>query len=490
MEENRMTELSDKIFNGIKEHYLDGISRINGKRFRFKIDGSKAKDLSRVITDKNFLKEIEAPEFFFLEDKDKAKLIEEVSDWVHDELRPKTPWTLSTKGDFPNLVPCIDLESEGDKFMLNKATGWVSPVTYKSWAVLVPKEVREDHNILRCLRRYQPYSLDKSVKVEENEGYGTEHYIINTCIQPEWRYSDEQPEIAPIFVDFIESLFTTKESLQYALNWIYEAVYGRNATYLVMNGRKGIGKNILATAISKLVGIHNYTEAPRSALTKEFNTYLIDKRLVLMDEISFREAREKDKLKSYLNTFQAVEGKGKDAKMIELHCSIILSSNTDKDVFIEPDDRRFSVMDLSETPLIESMGEAKIEELAEYIESVEFPAAFNAYLSKYRVEGWNPNRPFIGATFKRLCLTSLTVWQASIYEAIISKEKSSYKVSDLMNDDTRRFFPKRHGDYRNFLENFTVDGEVIGFYERGTNIIDSEIIPHKRYEPEVIEDLE
>ena len=278
--------------------------------------------------------------------------------------------------------------------------------------------------------------------------------------------------------------------MKHTAAWIYEAIYGRNATYLVLNGRKGIGKNILATACSRMVGERNYTEAPRSALSKEFNTYLKDKRLVLMDEISFRDNKEKDKLKSYLNTFQAVEGKGKDSKMIELYCSIILSSNNSKDCNIEPDDRRFSVADLSGHPLLETMGEDKIEELIKYIESVEFPLAFNGYLEDIKMKDYNPNKPYIGESFRALCISSLTTWQNAIYEAITSGEKSSYCLKDLATSDIREFFPKRGKDYVTFLENFTIDGKYLGKFERGDTVMTSEIYPSKDFTTEAGDDLE
>lgn len=484
--------IKQNIYKNIKQNYIQRLERTNLKVSKFKFDGVNEKDLGFLIEDRSFLREVKnGSEFLMLDDPDKAKIVAEISQWIHDDLRPKTVDTgFKTEGSLEALLPCIDLESDGDMYLISSKTGWTSSVAFKAWEKLVPKQIREGVKILRTVRKYQPESLEKMTKIENSKEHDSEYYLVNSCVQPDWRYNDETPQLRDDFKEFFTALFTTDASRQYAIDWIYESVYGRNATYLVLNGRKGIGKNILALAMSKLVGVRNYTEAPRSALSKEFNTYLIDKRLVLMDEISFRENKEKDKLKSYLNTFQAVEGKGKDAKLIELHCSIVLSSNSDKDVNIEPDDRRFSVMDLTDVPLLESIGDKAIETLVEYIESDSFPSAFNNFLEQFKSDFYNPNRPYIGDTFKRLCISSLTVWQTAIYEAVMSKSRRIYVVEDLMRDDTMRLFPKRHGDYQNFMENFTVDGKTIGNYVKNHSIQKSEIIPTSNYVPKIQDDLE
>lgn len=487
-----MTELSldKKIYNHIHENYLASIALAKSK---LRIDGELKADLSPVINDPGFIKEADAVDFMFLEDRKKKALISKVTKWIREDLLPKDPEVSlpSTTIPWRELIPCIDLHdtSRLDYIMVDMTTGWISDVTFQAWTKAVPKEERDNYlgSCRHVTLKYNPYTLEKFIE-KKDKGYS--YLQLNTCVQPDWRYRSDKIGISPIFKEFYEGLFSNRESLEYASAWIYEAIYGRNATYLVLNGRKGIGKNILATACSKMVGIRNYTEAPRSALSKEFNTYLKDKRLVLMDEISFRDNKEKDKLKSYLNTFQAVEGKGKDAKMIELYCSILLSSNTDKDCNIEPDDRRFSVMDLTETPLLKRFGEDKVTELTEYIESEDFPLAFNSYLEETKLKDYNPNKPFIGETFKRLCLSSLKVWQIAIYEAITSKDRSRYCIKDLMTPDNERLFPSRFNDYANFLDNFTVDGKYLGHIEREQSVKTSVIIPSKDFLPEDGDDLE
>lgn len=488
-----MTELSDTLFKYIKDNCLNQIKPLNLKSSKFSINGQKHKDLRALIEDKEIIKASGCIEYFLGTDSEKAKVIADVSDWISRELRPapaSNPNIDKVLIQYKDLVPCLDLESEGEYVMLSNNTGWTSTVTYKSWKEIMSKEEVDVYMQSKrvCIRRYLPYSLNKYM-VKTSKDFGGNFLEINTCVQPEWRYSVDKYELRKDFLEYFNGLFSSQESRQYAINWLDESVYGRNGTYLVLCGKKGIGKNILSEAMSYMVGLRNYTEAPRSALTKEFNTYLKDKRLVLLDEISFREPAEKDKLKSYLNNFQAVEGKGVEAKLIELYCSIILSSNNAKDMNIEPDDRRFSVMDLTSTSLIDKIGEEGIEDLIEYIRSEEFPLAFNAFLQTNREKDFNPNRPYKGETFRELCLTTLTIWQNAIYEAINSKSKDSYYLKDIMTQENRNFFPKRHKDYQTFLENFTVDEEVIAYYDRGLNITDSLLVPHTRYKANLKSDL-
>ncbi len=121
------------------------------------------------------------------------------------------------------------------------------------------------------------------------------------------------------------------------------------ATALVLRGKQGTGKGAFVHAIGKLFGPHY---APLSSLDQilgRFNAHLKNSILIYADEAIWGGNRKEiGALKSLITEPKLfVEAKGKDGYWIDNFKHLIVSSNEDWAIHLDPDDRRFFVLDIS-----------------------------------------------------------------------------------------------------------------------------------------------
>ncbi len=347
----------------------------------------------------------------------------------------------------------------GDTYILNKDLERLG-VNVDAWKIFYGSEAYGSLDKILCHLKYRPLSLSK---VLGSEG---EIKIINTCVHPKWRYENlsEPKELKPIFKRFLTDFFATPESLSYSMSWIKTALLDRNETALVMVGAKGIGKNIFCSIFNRLFGSINVSNQANNAYQEKFNGFLKDTRIVIADEVSFKDGAEKNRVKKYFNRIQSVETKGKDAESIEVHASMVMLSNNVRDLFIEADDRRFSCVDLTETPLLKSMTSEEIQELASYIESdSDFPIAFYQFMEQNLDESFVNAIPFKGATYQELVISSLTGIQRAIHDKATSGEVvKGFHLKDIDFDWSQLKRKPSLTYFKDFLKNHTVEGERLG----------------------------
>ena len=103
---------------------------------------------------------------------------------------------------------------------------------------------------------------------------------------------------------------------------------------------------------------------------------MANKRLVYCDEIYIKNKEDEDKLKLVVNDNLEIEKKGIDAKEIKNYANFYVSSNNMDALNLTADDRRFSIIDLTDTKLTETMSideinslllPSNITELAKYL---------------------------------------------------------------------------------------------------------------------------
>jgi phage/plasmid-associated DNA primase len=121
------------------------------------------------------------------------------------------------------------------------------------------------------------------------------------------------------------------------------------ATALVLRGKQGTGKGTFVDAIGKLLGPHY---APLSSLDQilgRFNSHLKNAILIFADEAIWGgNKKEIGALKALVTEPKLfIEAKGKDGYWIDNFKHLIVSSNEDWAVHLDPDDRRFFVLDVS-----------------------------------------------------------------------------------------------------------------------------------------------
>ncbi len=121
-------------------------------------------------------------------------------------------------------------------------------------------------------------------------------------------------------------------------------------TALVICGSQGVGKNSFVEPLGVLLGSHYVLLSNISELISNFNFHLKNAVLIHANE-AFWGGNKKDigTLKSMITEKTClIEGKGKDRIMVRNYKHVIMSSNENWPVHLDPDDRRFYVLQVSE----------------------------------------------------------------------------------------------------------------------------------------------
>lgn len=244
---------------------------------------------------------------------------------------------------------------------------------------ILDKDAYKFLEIRPCEFIYDPFKKDRIYEGDDLISY------FNTYEPPNWMVDDygqhkevERLDKMPeMFHKFFHHLSDGKESeYNYMIKWLANAIQDRNFCVLAAIGAPGIGKGVLGNIMLGLVGLSNFAKTDNKLISKDFNAQIKNKRLVFCDEINIKKTNQMNKFKDLVNDKIEIEGKGKDAKLSENYASIYIASNNLDSLFIPENDRRFSVVELTNSRLdssftvdeIEELNELKnIEELAKYL---------------------------------------------------------------------------------------------------------------------------
>lgn len=324
-----------------------------------------------------------------------------------------------------------------------------------------------EQNRSYCMMTYDPYNIEDNFKLFDYQG--CKLFNVNTYEPPKWRksfMSKEESQALPESVrTLLEHLFPVESSYKYVMKWLYRALVNRNETYLVLNGRKGCGKGVFSALLKALVGFEHYTEAPSSLLSSQFNSAIDEKRMIIFDEMRVHKS-EHTKLKRLINKYQAIEKKGIDAENSkEIYNSYAIMNNDVTDMYLETDDRRFSVMEITDRKLEESMNSEEITRLLEEFEDEDSELVremgFHIFHHWTNEENFEP---YIGPKFWKLAFYSLAEWQKFLVERILSgaDEGDGYSVRMLRRefekDNTSHPFPRNAQKIEDFLKNYSHEG--------------------------------
>jgi hypothetical protein len=122
------------------------------------------------------------------------------------------------------------------------------------------------------------------------------------------------------------------------------------ATALVLRGKQGTGKGTFVETIGKLLGLHYAPLASLDQILGRFNSHLKNAILIFADEAIWGGNRKEiGALKALITEPRLfIEAKGKDGYWIDNFKRLIVSSNENWAVHLDPDDRRFFVLDVSD----------------------------------------------------------------------------------------------------------------------------------------------
>ncbi len=264
------------------------------------------------------------------------------------------------------------------KLVIDKDSTEVRIVDFRqrNYATITRENLREilhskldlSHKKYHCNFVYDPYS--KNILTKNSNGF----YKYNTYQPPAW-YRDhfyssgdikvEKNEVVPaIYEEFLTHLTGgDKDSYEYILDWLAHGVRLRNFCILVTIGNQGVGKGLLGGMMRLLFGIDNYYEGTDRMIKSNFNSQMYNKKLVYIDEIFIKNKHDEDRIKTVVNDFIEVEKKGVDAQQIRNFASFYVSSNNLDSLKISADDRRFSIVNLTDEKLKKTWTVEKIRQL-------------------------------------------------------------------------------------------------------------------------------
>lgn len=383
--------------------------------------------------------------------------------------------------DYSQFIPFISVLDSKVTRLFHVPTGRVTDLDYDTYYATVPKEQQQAP--IRAIIEFNPYT-PKQIYIKRDE-FTVEASHINLYRKPAWQYARELspteissvPKLPDLIRDFFTHLFPIEKCREFVYDWISFALKDRCNTYLVLNGEKGIGKNILAeTLMSSLIGQDNFKLAQPSMLDSNFNSILASSRFITLDEMRIDDPEKLNKLKRYINENQTIERKGVDVdKTTKTYNSFAICNNSKSDILLDWADRRFSVADLTKIKLEEAWDKDKIKELIDLVSNPEDPrmTAFGYWLL-YRnpVVMVDNFHAYKGPHFWDICYASLTEWQKCIVETVLKGCNEVVYSTDLQDEFRKRSshltFPHA-GKVDDFLKNYKHEGTAFLGKLRRTN---------------------
>lgn len=197
---------------------------------------------------------------------------------------------------------------------------------------------------------------------------------------------------ASVFINHIRWMFDTDaEDLIGWMAYLLQKIE-RPKWAPILIGRPGVGKSLIMMALERLVGEHNCSRPSNDVIAGQFTSWATFKRLILIEELKQgNNADVYNKLKTRI-TDDRVEAhlKGKDSEFIHATAAFMASSNYDKPLNFEFDDRRFAIFKCYRVRNL-----ANIDELAYFQNLYNFTIS-NLGVIKHMLLNWdltnfNPN---------------------------------------------------------------------------------------------------
>lgn len=319
-----------------------------------------------------------------------------------------------------NSIIYIDMynPNSGDCVVLNKNSFEFKTLPLKP----IQQYLGEDSENLEIQYSYFVYNPNKPSFFEEKVSGMP---CFNTYSPPRWKqnfFYREQPikeAILPdIYRKFFQHLNTNNNSYEYFLDWLSNSLKTRNYTFLLAIGKEGGGKGILGEILKCLHGERNYRETTTRIIKGQFNSQILNKTLVFVDEIRIRDIEEINRVKVLVNNTVEVELKGKDAITAQNFASYYFCSNDMDSVNIPAGDRRWSVLNFTDKKLIDTDLYLEYGNMSSYIKELcsdENIKQLAKYLWNKKIKN-NMLIPFKEARFAEILDYNLSGWERWIIE--------------------------------------------------------------------------
>jgi hypothetical protein len=263
-------------------------------------------------------------------------------------------------------------------------------------------------------------------------------WFYNTYVPPIWYeevfYSKDglevskRTELPHLYKKFFIHLVKDhSESYTYVLHWLSNAMRHRNYCVLTAIGNQGIGKGVLGEIMRLLVGEKNFHTSDTRLITKDFNKQFKNKRIVFCDEIQILKIEHVNKFKALINDMIEIEGKGENAVESKNYASIYIASNNFDSIRLTDDDRRFSIIELTDEKLIHKMSTEQISSLIELPNIKELAE----YLWHLPIDQDEMKTPFKSARTEEVRLAGLKDWEEWLFDDYAIENQG--KIVELKN---------------------------------------------------------
>ena len=335
------------------------------------------------------------------------------------------------------LIPIYDVESEDRVVLYSPITREITKYNFKIWLTITGNKLSDMKGSIPVAKfRFNPYNLEPTYYEMDKSGLNI--LYLNQYNPPKWRFKKVEAKIPTIIDEFLTHLFPNPEAKEYALHWLHNMILKRNQTYLCLVGARGVGKGIFSEELAgALVGRRYFDKVGDSILIDKFNGPLKDKRLIVLDEVDLDDNSKIARLKSFANDMIPIESKGRDSQIEDNYNSFIIATNSLDGMSFGPEERRFSIPEITEENLANVWSSEKIEELITILkdEESEELAQFGNWLIEHgAIKNKNEFYCFKGEYYFEILRTSMKEWQKFLVDKLTSKESREYFVKDLSKE--------------------------------------------------------
>jgi len=393
---------------------------------------------------------------------------------------------LFKKGDCDWVTPALELSNlkifmdaecvsnvETDKFFIQDTdTGRLSPLPYSTWYHSIPDSKDRANARLGAplgIKRFDKGRSDGTWDdiIASPGGKDIPVLAFQEHEPPLWARvslpADSSTIVLQDILDLWDIVFLqNKEQINAAKSWLHYAQTYRALTIPVLSGVKGAGKS-LWVATNKLVFNHIH-DPNRNSTDTRFNTFLSKVEYCPLEEFKIKPVT----LRRYIGDYQAIERKGQDQVMERVWANFSVTVNPSTRVPLEPDERIFSVFDISNVDLKTLWSEEKLRTFYNAIEDGK-PHKFKTDWYNY-IKNFQPtipnNKSFKGKRFRTLVLEGLSPKWAFLRETCLDT-KTSISLKQLrtrFNEKSKNSIGSLYLDHevKYWLIKMADIGEVIG----------------------------
>jgi len=357
-----------------------------------------------------------------------------------EENQVKSEGTLGSELDTADLEILIDVKEEDVSYCFDNDSKQLLPMKWESLKRIITPKEQGFIPKSPCISVYEPWNTE----VNFNEIFIGQQPVIrvNTYSHPVWRkgLSLSSEKVGPLSVlskmpdamqDYFRHLFPSKSVQIYVLKWLYNALVSRQGEehILVLNGKTGTGKTIFSRDLMiALFGESNWGQAPKNLFKSTFNKVLKNKRIIFIDEAKIKED-EYNIVKLYANKKLNIEQKGVDAdNNTDVYYSMVLSNNRMGDIYVDHDDRRYSIVETTDLKMINEFGSEWIDYFLEQLKSKSFIRQIGKAILSIG-DGENPIdlNQYRSKKFYDFVWRHLYQWQKTIVNRVIKEVKDGEK---------------------------------------------------------------